>query len=90
MPKLLNETRFSVLGKVTGYLTNFVCTQRLCSCHRNHAFFSNSANKFIFEDISGVPMNDLAPIKIVLLGARYVKLAPGVYDFVILLQGCSF
>ena len=35
-------------------------------CHGNHAFF-HSAKEFIFEDnfffISGVPMNDLAPMK---------------------------
>ena len=36
-------------------------------CHGDHAFF-HSAKEFIFEDnfffcISGVPMNDLAPMK---------------------------
>ena len=36
-------------------------------CYGNHAFFY-SANKFIFmnKSISGVPMNDFAPIKIIL------------------------
>ena len=39
---------------------------RFNGCHGNHAFF-HSAIEFIFEDkffcISGVPMNDLAPMK---------------------------
>ena len=40
---------------------------RVNGCYGNHAFF-HSANKFIFmnKSISGVPMNDFAPIKIIL------------------------
>ena len=37
---------------------------RVNGCYGNHEFF-HSANKFIFmnKSISGVPMNDFAPIK---------------------------
>ena len=40
---------------------------RVNGCYGNHAFF-HSANKFIFmnKSTSGVPMNDFAPIKIIL------------------------
>ena len=40
---------------------------RVNGCYGNHVFF-HSANKFIFmnKSISGVPMNDFAPIKIIL------------------------
>ena len=49
-------------------------------CHGNHAFY-HSAIEFFFEDkilcISGVPGNDLAPMKKMPLGC--IKLAPGVF-----------
>ena len=40
---------------------------RVNGCYGNHAFF-HSANKFISmnKNISGVPMNNFAPIKIIL------------------------
>ena len=59
----------------SGYMINFVCTppptlkNHVNGCHENHAFLS--ANELslmtkIFFFISGVPMNDLAPMKNVL------------------------
>ena len=50
-------------------MTNFtmhmpMLKNRVNGCYGNHAFF-HSANTFIFmnKSISGVPMNDFAPIK---------------------------
>ena len=52
----------------SGDMSNFICTPMLKNhvndCHGNHEFIDNE-NKFLLC-ISGVPMNDLAPIKIVL------------------------
>ena len=49
---------------------------RVNGCFGNHAFF-HSANKFISmnKNISGVPMNDFAPIKII-LGHKIGQISP--------------
>ena len=54
---------------------------RVNGCHGNHAFF-HSAIEFIFEDktkilcISGVPMNDLAPMKNCPGGCKVGQISP--------------
>ena len=52
---------------------NPILKNHVNNCHGNHEFFHSA--KFIFEDkyilcISGVPMNDLAPMKKIVLGCK--------------------
>ena len=49
------------------HMTNFVCTTHVYGCHGNHAFVFIVQKSLSLRTknlyISGVPMNDLAPMK---------------------------
>ena len=64
---------FRELFETPSYMYTAMLKNRVNGYHGNHAFFHSSI-EFIFEEkilcISGVPMNDLAPMKNCPGGAR--------------------